>query len=327
MPRQGQMVNEVHVKRVADFLIVRSRSISAVVVGLNLDVGPFAQVVPPPRQKIASRHRHGFVRDNLLGWCERSKAYRFPNPAFIDIALNCQVITASEIPICSKTHLSHSPAIEPLLIRMEPSSAAEALPVNPIVKVAAVAGTPTEPADALVNVSAANRSEGSMRVFRTLGNDVDHSGNRVRSPDRAPGAANDFDAFNILEQDAILKGPINAGEKLRIEASAVNHNQHGLRELVGKSAYAHCPMVVVNSTYLHTRNQPQNLRNTRGSGAADVLVRKYVDRRRSFPNLLGLFGRSCHFHVAQLGQAQLLQRFAGLLVWLRIGQALIGQAR
>src|SRR5882672_8058598 len=228
MPAQGQMVNEVHVERVAGLFIVRGQGTSAVIVGLNLDVGPFAQVVPPPRQQVASRHRHRLIRDSLLGWRERSEAHRLPNSTFIDIALYGQMVTVSNVPIGSAPHLSQSPGIEPSRIGMEPRCAAVALSVDTVVEVPPIPRSVAEPSDALIHVSTADGSQHSMRVFRALGDDVDHSGDRIGSPDRAPGTTDDFDALNIFEHYAVLQGPIDAGKKWGIKAPAVHQDQHGL---------------------------------------------------------------------------------------------------
>ena len=72
--------------------------------------------------------------------------------------------------------------------------------------------------------------------------------------------------------NSVLEGPVDAGKERGIKASAVHHHKHGLGELVGKSANADCPVVVVNSTYLYAWNQPQDFRNTGSPGAANVFV-------------------------------------------------------
>src|SRR6267378_3111530 len=218
MPAQGQMVNEVHVDGVAGLFIVRAQGIRSVIVGLNLEVGPFAQVVPPPRQQVASRHRHRLIRDSLPGWRERSEGHRLPNSTFIEIALDGQMVPVSNVPIGSEPQLSQPPGIEPSRIGMEPRSAAEALSVDTIVEVPPIPHSVAEPSDALIHVSTADGSQRPMGVFRALGDDVDHSGDRIGSPDRAPGTTYDFDALNIFEHYAVLQGPIDAGKKWGIKA-------------------------------------------------------------------------------------------------------------
>src|SRR5258706_15992439 len=128
------------------------------------------------------------------------------------------MIIATDIPICSEPDLSHSPAIESSSIGMKFRSAAEALPVNPVVHVSAVASAPTESVNPLINVATASRSQDPVGIFRAPGDDVDHSGDCAGSPDRASRAANDFDAFNIFEQYPVLQSPVNAGKAGLVEA-------------------------------------------------------------------------------------------------------------
>ena len=109
------------------------------------------------------------------------------------------MVIASDIPIGSEAHLPQSPGVVPLVIGMETRSAAEALPVDAVIEVA-ISSSIAEFADALIDVSAADGSERPVRVFRTLRDDVDDAGNRVRSPDRAARSSNDFDTFDILKQ-------------------------------------------------------------------------------------------------------------------------------
>ena len=142
-----------------------------------------------------------------------------------------------------------------------------------------------------------------MRVFSTLGNDVDDTSDCVCSPDRGSRSANHFDALHIFEQYAVLQRPINASEKRSIEAAAIHKYQHGLGKLVGKSADTYRPMIVINTADLNSWDQAQHFRNAGRSRTPDVLLGKDVNCRGGFPNLFRLFRRGSHFDIAEFCQA------------------------
>ena len=67
-------------------------------------------------------------------------------------------------------------------------------------------------------------------------------------------------------------------------------------------------MIRIDARNLHARRQAQGLRDARGSGAPDVFLRDDKDRRGCLLNLLRVLGNGGDLHVAELFQAQLLER-------------------
>ena len=65
--------------------------------------------------------------------------------------------------------------------------------------------------------------------------------------------------------------------------------------------------IMANSGHFDAGHQPQDFRNRRSAGAADILLREDVDCGRSLPNLLRFLGRGCDFDTTELFKAQLAQ--------------------
>ena len=70
----------------------------------------------------------------------------------------------------------------------------------------------------------ASANQATVRVFRRLGNDIDHSVDGVFSPDGRAWPTDHLDAINVLER--IIEGfPEHAGEDRLVDAAAVQENQ------------------------------------------------------------------------------------------------------
>ncbi len=107
------------------------------------------------------------------------------------------MVTGFDIPIRSETQLSRSPGVEPVMVVMESRSTTKTLTVDPIIKVA-IARSVAKSRDALINISASDRSERPVRGFGALGDDVDHSSDRIRTPDGASRTPNNFDSLYVF---------------------------------------------------------------------------------------------------------------------------------
>src|SRR5207245_1032911 len=107
-----------------------------------------------------------------------------------------------------------SVVIKLFAIRMKLGAPREGVAVDAVVKALAGPGPGPVPetAEALIFVSAAGGHERSMRIFGTLGDDIDHSVNRICSPDSSARSPDDFDPLDILEQ-GVLDLPKNRSEE------------------------------------------------------------------------------------------------------------------
>ena len=152
-----------------------------------------------------------------------------------------------------------------------------------------------------------------MSVLRALGDDIDDAVYRVCAPDRAAGSANYLNSLDILQQD-VLEFPINAREQRGVNAPAVNQHQHGFRELTSESTDTHGPVVRVYLRHFHAWHHSENFGHACRSGAANILLGNYIDRRRSVPDFLRFFRGGCDFHRAKLFQAQLFQIIGRILI-------------
>src|SRR5213594_4467298 len=102
-------------------------------------------------------------------------------------------------------------------------------------------------------------------------NDVDDAVYRVRAPQRAARAADDFYALDVFDQ-RVLHVPEHAGEQRRIDAAPVNEHE----QLVGDcgAVEASCRDGIstrVHARDLEVRRQAQYFWDAGVTGPADVL--------------------------------------------------------
>ena len=118
-------------------------------------------------------------------------------------------VTLVRVPVGTKTGLTHPPVIKLPLIGMKFRTSGERLAVYAVIKVVGVAGSVAEAGEALIYVSPAHRDQRSMSVAGAFGDDVDHRIHRIRAPDGAARAPDDFDSIHISEQ-GVLHVPIDS---------------------------------------------------------------------------------------------------------------------
>src|SRR5688572_9616029 len=97
----------------------------------------------------------------------------------------------------------------------------EGFGVNAVEGVVAELPAVTQAAKALVFRADARVDERALRVAGGLGDDVDHAVEGIGAPEGAAGAADDFDAVDVVEQ-VILHIPKNAGVKRGVENAAIH---------------------------------------------------------------------------------------------------------
>src|SRR5438552_18555158 len=89
---------------------------------------------------------------------------------------------------------------------------------------------PTETSSAKASQlrTASTLGEDALRILRFLRDDVDHTIDRVRSPNTRAGAADDFNAIDVFKQH-VLHIPKDARVQRRVHGTAVDQDQ----QLVG----------------------------------------------------------------------------------------------
>lgn len=81
--------------------------------------------------------------------------------------------------------------------------------------------------------------------------------------------------------------------------------------MITEASHTDRPVVGINPSHVQPWCQAEHFREARRTRAADVLVRDDVDRGWNAPRLVRLFGRGRHLNVAEVHEAQLLQRLTG----------------
>ena len=80
----------------------------------------------------------------------------------------------------------------------------------------------------ILKAAATGSQQGSLRVRGLLGDDINHTVDRINAPGCRAGSANYFDAFDIFQQRILLL-PQNAGKHRRIYATSVHQNLQFVR--------------------------------------------------------------------------------------------------
>src|SRR5216683_5575474 len=109
--------------------------------------------------------------------CKRRKVTRCVDAlsvvGVVDIALQGKRVAILRLPVCSKTSLTHSPAVELALVRMEFGRVMETFPVHTVIETRAIPAPVLEAARGLIDLTSAEGDTHSVRILGVLGNDVD----------------------------------------------------------------------------------------------------------------------------------------------------------
>src|SRR5712664_3632077 len=79
----------------------------------------------------------------------------------------------------------------------------------------------------------------AARIERAPRDDVDDAVDSVRAPHGGPGAADHFDALDVLEQ-RVLRVPEHAGEERRVDSATVDQDEQLVADRVIESPCADC---------------------------------------------------------------------------------------
>src|SRR5579872_5345187 len=105
-----------------------------------------------------------------------------------------------------------------------------------------------------------------MGILGAPGNDVDDAVDRIRPPNGASGATNDFNALNILEHH-VLHFPKSAREESRVDGPAIDEHEHIAGQVASEAANADGPSVAIDAGDFDSRGETKGLRNRRRAGA------------------------------------------------------------
>src|SRR5216684_8725938 len=103
----------------------------------------------PAAEHIASRKLAILLNNGRSDRRSRCDGKAFSDCALIKVALQCHHIVALQVPVHSKTALSHFPVIEVRVIGMELGASCEGFAINTIVKVRSISGSVPEIEEAL----------------------------------------------------------------------------------------------------------------------------------------------------------------------------------
>src|SRR5882762_1619217 len=296
---RGNVVEQIDVEGVTNFVELGAISRSPIIITLNLNVGILAKLPAPASQDIAAADAMRPVEHFPGRWSIEGDGHPFPIEPLIDVTLHRERIASVQVRIQAEAKLARFPMVKVGSIGMELRPPEEAFAIHSVVEAFAVCASHADFTDALIDIPCAHGHERSVSIFRVFGDDVYDAIDCVRAPDRSAGASNHFDSLDVFKQ-GVLDLPIHASKERRIDASTVNQHQERLRELAPKSAYPHSPVVRIGSCHLQSGGEPQDLSDACGPGPPYVLLSDHIDRRRRPPDLFWLLGGSRHLDVTEL---------------------------
>src|ERR1700688_3124293 len=183
------MLDEVNVKRIARLAAFDINPVGAVEVRLNLYVGALSCHVLPARQQIAAGGRCYGVLNSLGRRRKRGEIGGLSTPGTVNIPLHGEGVLLAALPIGTEAHLPHPKVVEFVAVGVEFWSAKSTCAVNAIVEILPHTAAVTDAPRPLVHISAPKGEQGAVGVLCALRDDVDHTVDRVRSPDRAARSA------------------------------------------------------------------------------------------------------------------------------------------
>src|SRR6185295_17469053 len=124
--------------------------VGAIVVVLQLQIGPVFQNMAPASEQITSRKLAIPLNDGRGSREFRRDGNALADFSLVKVALERQRVVALQVPIHSETTLSHAPVIEVLVIRMELGTSCEGFAIQTVIEVLAVSASITEIEEALL---------------------------------------------------------------------------------------------------------------------------------------------------------------------------------
>ncbi len=188
------------------------RQMRMVVVRLQTHIGLIRIRMRPAPQHVAAAQTGVFSRDQVF-------------VAVVEIPLQGQRVLRGRIRIDAEPALDHVPRVRCISAVAEHRVIAiEILAVDAVVHVRAQRTAVTRPCEILQLRSAARFHGQSLRLAGVASGDIDHTVDRIRSPQRSAGSADHFDAIDVFER-IILRVPDNARIQRRVNRPAVDQDQ------------------------------------------------------------------------------------------------------
>ena len=116
-----------------------------------------------------------------------------------------------------------------------------------------------------------------FNLFGRLGNDMDHPGKGIGPVEGRPRAQDDLDPLDFIQHNGqrIPRHKIITGVE---HLSAVNHDQHLVRQHLIESPGADFDLAGGDVHHIQARNHAQNLTNIGEAGLANILFGDDIDR-------------------------------------------------
>ncbi len=233
------------------------------------------------------------------------------------------MVAVGRIPVQTKSPLSHVPAVGGgLAIRERRGITTEGLAVDPIRSVGAEPASIAGGCQAAQLAAATACNQEPAGVLRVLPDHVDHTVDRVGTPQRCPGSADDLDPVDIGEQK-VLHIPKHARKQRCIQGPSIDEDE----QLVGASAVepagADGPLTRIELRNLQIRGEPQGFWQAGCAGRANVVLRDDLDPGGCFEKSLGTPGDGHDFDVHQLIEGEVLQGLQGIAALRRRGIPLL----
>jgi len=133
--------------------------------------------------------------------------------------------------------------------------------------------------------SSASRHQLTQGLLCLSGDDVDHTIYCIGAPYRPARSANHRDSFNVLQRH-VLRVPIHASKKRRVNSSAINKHKQFAGELKIEAPCGDRPGVRIDLGHIHSGYHAQKIRNVGCPRARDILGGNHENRRRHLRQLL-----------------------------------------
>jgi hypothetical protein len=143
-----------------------------------------------------------------------------------------------------------------------------------------------------------------MGVFRALGGNVDHTIDRIGSPEACSGSADHLNPSDVLEEQ-VLHVPKNAREERGIDASRISENEKLGRVEAAEPTRAHRPGAGGDPTHVDAGRHPECFGHAGHPRSADLLSADHCHRCRGAGATFLRFGDGSHLDIRQLLQGEI----------------------
>ena len=212
---------------------------------------------------------------------ERRPEFGLSRVTIVIIALKCDGIATTGLPIHAKSAMSKSPVVDGLAGGGQSVVVFEELAIH---APRCVFRLPSNPRRAKRTLRTGSSLDEDRPCFtRVFGDDVNDSIDSIGTPNAGPWASNDLDSIDVFHQD-ILNVPKHTAKERGVYRPSVDLDQQFVGESLVESTDRNGPFVRINAGNLHAGHQTQRFREISRSAAAYVFVCEDVNRGRGPPD-------------------------------------------